>query len=99
MTGRHGGARAALLVLSLLLSAPALTGCGAEQTPAARYEDGYRFGRDEGPAGHLGGGGEVSLGAAESECGEHAETDGVDTNAAWMDGCTDAARGLPARPE
>lgn len=81
------------VLLLVLLSALALRACSDESAPG--YSEGYVFGRDEGPAGHLGGADASDGGAAESECGEHAETDGVETNAAWMAGCVDGALRLP----
>lgn len=84
-----------LLVPALVLLA-ALVLRGRSDEPG--YSDGYTFGRDEGPAGHLGGADASDTGAAESECGEHAETDGVETNEAWMSGCVDGALRLPKRP-
>ncbi|MFD5114128.1 hypothetical protein ACFWNG_17725 [Streptomyces sp. NPDC058391] len=91
MNRRRG---AALLILVPLLT---LGACAEseERSPAEIYEDGYLFGRDEGPAKHLSGT-DIDRGVAESECGEHAETDGVKTSPIWMDGCTDAARDLAA---
>ncbi|MFF2185744.1 hypothetical protein [Streptomyces sp. NPDC058155] len=50
------------------------------------------------PPGRLGGADASDGGAAESECGEHAETDGVETNAAWMAGCVGGALRLPEAP-
>lgn len=44
-----------------------------------------------GPAGRPGGADASDAGAAASECGEHAETDGVETNARWTAGCVDGA--------
>ncbi|WP_405795808.1 hypothetical protein [Streptomyces sp. NBC_01506] len=80
----------------MLLSALALNACAGE--PALGYADGYAFGRDEGPRGHLGGADASDTGAAASECGEHAETDGVKTNDLWTAGCVDGALGLPEAP-
>lgn len=77
----------------VLLSALALKAWTDE--PPLGYSDGYTFGRDEGPAGHLGGADASDTGSARSECGEHAETDGVRTNELWMAGCVDGALRLP----
>ncbi|MFG2175497.1 hypothetical protein ACGFMO_29745 [Streptomyces niveus] len=86
-----------LLLLGVLLlaalTALTLRGCGDKPG----YADGYTFGR-EGPAGHLGGADASDTGAATSECGEHAMTDGVETNKAWMTGCVDGALRLPRNP-
>ncbi len=85
---------AALLVL--------LAGCSDEPSDVEQYEQGYRFGRDEIPDGHVE---HVTDPAdavhAESECAEHAETDGVEPfppTDAWRKGCTHGASGLPPSP-
>ncbi|MFD3520849.1 hypothetical protein [Streptomyces sp. NPDC058653] len=83
-----------LVLLTVLGAALALRDRGA----GPGYADGYTFGRDKGPAGHLGGADATDTGAATSECGEHAETDGVRTNDDWTAGCVDGALGLPRRP-
>ncbi|MFI6083256.1 hypothetical protein ACIBBB_20135 [Streptomyces sp. NPDC051217] len=85
-----------LLGVPLLVVLTALALRGRSEEPG--YADGYTFGRDKGPAGHLGGADASDRGAAESECGEHAETDGVETNADWMAGCVDGALRLPEAP-
>ncbi|MFC8825273.1 hypothetical protein ACFT9I_07940 [Streptomyces sp. NPDC057137] len=82
------------VLLLVLLTALALRGRGDEPG----YAEGYAFGRDKGPRGHLGGADASDTGAAQSECGEHAETDGVTTNDVWMAGCVDGALGLPKTP-
>ncbi|MFE5841372.1 hypothetical protein ACFQ7N_06920 [Streptomyces niveus] len=89
--------RRPLLLLGVLLLAAltALTLRGQRETPG--YADGYTFGR-KGPAGHLGGADASDTGAARSECGEHAGTDGVETNKTWMAGCVDGALRLPRNP-
>jgi hypothetical protein len=79
------------------LPATALVSCTEEKAPPATYEDGYRFGKEEGPAAHLGGAGPEDTDAADSECGEHAESDGVTTSPEWDAGCVDGALGLPER--
>ncbi|MET4925343.1 hypothetical protein P3L51_23805 [Streptomyces sp. PSRA5] len=83
-----------LVLLIALLTALVLRGVGEDPG----YAEGYTFGRDEGPRGHLGGADASNTGAARSECGEHAGTDGVETNARWMAGCVDGALGLPKAP-
>ncbi|MFD3481625.1 hypothetical protein [Streptomyces sp. NPDC058665] len=82
------------VLLLVVLTALALRGRGE----APGYAEGYTFGRDEGPAGHLGGADASDRGAATSECGEHAETDSVETNDDWMAGCVDGALRLPEKP-
>ncbi|MGV9345690.1 hypothetical protein ACWDSD_12915 [Streptomyces spiralis] len=84
----------ALLTASLVLVA----GCAGD--PGDQYEKGYHFGRGL-PATHLGNPVNASStydGAASSECGEHAETDGVKITEDWMAGCVDGALGRPASP-
>lgn len=81
-----------LVLLAALLTALFLGG----RTPG--YAEGYDFGRDKGPRGHLGGADASDTGAARSECGEHAGTDGVETNESWMAGCVDGALRLPRNP-
>ncbi|MEV8354869.1 hypothetical protein ACFVTT_29675 [Streptomyces niveus] len=90
--------RRPLLLLGVLLLAAlaALTLWGRRETPG--YADGYTFGRDKGPAGHLGGADASDTGAARSECGEHAGTDNVEPNESWMAGCVDGALRLPRNP-
>lgn len=87
-------ARRPLVLLLAALTALTLRGRG--EHPG--YADGYTFGRDKGPAGHLGSADASDTGAATSECAEHAETDGVETNKPWMTGCVDGALGLPKSP-
>ncbi|GGW62303.1 hypothetical protein GCM10010381_54280 [Streptomyces xantholiticus] len=77
---------------------------GCADSPAEPYQEGYRFGQG-GPAAHLGtptsADNTAGTGAAESECGEHAETDGVEPfppSQDWMAGCIDGALGRPASP-
>ncbi|MFF3321249.1 hypothetical protein [Streptomyces sp. NPDC002889] len=79
-----------------------LAGCSDTPSPAERYREGYRYGRDEIPDGHVDDAtspadtaGEAG---ADAECGEHAETDGIEPfppSEAWTAGCRDGARGLP----
>lgn len=88
-------ARPLLLLGALLVALTALALWGRGAHPG--YAEGYTFGRDKGPAGHLGGADAYDTGAARSECGEHAQTDGVETNEAWMAGCVDGALGLPEK--
>ncbi|MGW6512383.1 hypothetical protein ACWGCP_33540 [Streptomyces niveus] len=95
-TARALGRPLLLLGVLLLVVLTALTLRGQRETPG--YADGYTFGRDKGPAGHLGGADASDTGAATSECGEHAETDGVETNESWMAGCVDGALRLPRNP-
>ncbi|WP_330174203.1 hypothetical protein OG875_11985 [Streptomyces sp. NBC_01498] len=83
-----------LVLLGVLAAALALRGRG----PEPGYEDGYTFGRDKGPAGHLGGADASDTGAAESECGEHGESDGIRVNDRWTAGCVDGALRLPKNP-
>ncbi|MET9553146.1 hypothetical protein [Streptomyces sp. NPDC006645] len=83
-----------LVLLAALLTALTLRGRG----PEPGYAEGYDFGRDKGPRGHLGGADPSDTGAAMSECGEHAETDGIRTTTAWTAGCVDGALGLPKSP-
>lgn len=86
-----------LLLLGALLLV-ALTAVTLWGLDAPGYAEGYTFGRDKGPAGHLGGADASDTGAARSECGEHAQTDGVETNEDWMAGCVDGALRLPRNP-
>lgn len=83
-----------LVLLAALLTALTLRGRGDEPG----YAQGYDFGRDKGPRGHLGEADASDTGVATSECGEHAETDGVETNKSWMAGCVAGALGLPKSP-
>ncbi len=83
-----------------LLAAPLVLVAGCAGSPGDQYEKGYHFGRGL-PATHLGNPVNASSaydGAARSECGEHAETDGVKTTEDWMSGCVDGALGRPASP-
>ncbi|WP_328397748.1 hypothetical protein OHS70_15330 [Streptomyces sp. NBC_00390] len=93
------GVRDLVAAASLVLL---LAGCSAAPSPAEQYEDGYRYGRDEIPDGHVGTpSSQDDLAGADAECGEHAETDGVEPfppTADWMNGCQDGARGLPPSP-
>lgn len=88
--------RPLLVLLVAVLAALALRAWA--QAPPPGYAEGYAFGRDEGPAGHLSGAEPTDRLSARSECGEHALTDGVETNDAWMDGCVDGALRLPKSP-
>lgn len=81
------------VLLVVILTALALRGRGEQPG----YADGYTFGRD-GPAGHLGGADASDTLSAQSECEEHAASDGVETNDVWMAGCVDGALGLPKAP-
>jgi hypothetical protein len=89
-----------------LLALPALllAGCSdPPSSPADQYREGYRFGQ-QAPAAHVGvpaAPGDTA--GADAECGEHAETDGIEPfppPAEWMAGCVDGALGrAPAPPE
>lgn len=88
-------ARGLLLVPVLLLA-----GCSdPPSSPAEQYGDGYRFGQDGIPSGHVGvPTSDDDTAGADSECGEHAETEGVTPfppSDQWMAGCVDGALGRP----
>ncbi|WP_455352366.1 hypothetical protein [Streptomyces sp. SYSU K217416] len=100
-------ARAWLLLPVLLLAAS----CAEPPSPVEQYREGYHYGRgDGGPDGHVDdtpapadpaaedpAGDEDS--AADSECGEHAESDGIQPfppSKDWMAGCRDGALGRPS---
>ncbi|MET8570167.1 hypothetical protein [Streptomyces sp. NPDC004783] len=84
-----------LMSSALLLTAAC---AGEAESIAEQYDRGYRFGQGL-PATHLGNPtASDDTAAADSECGEHAVTDGMEATKPWMAGCIDGALGRPASP-
>jgi hypothetical protein len=76
--------------LVALAIAACVYGCQLSQPS---YSDGYRYGREGGPAGHVS---EYATDEeARSECGQHAGNEGLAITTEWFRGCTDGVRHLP----